>query len=91
MAVSRSYEFGVYVGISDWRHPSEYHGLKSSSVVGLADPRPHANNGFFLSIGRRGIYRYTLDIDRLRELRQHRLHQGFLSDDRLTGNLSLHK
>jgi hypothetical protein len=38
MAVSRSYEFGVYVGISDWRHPAEYHGLKSSSVAGLADP-----------------------------------------------------
>lgn len=91
MAVSRAYEFGVYVAISDWRYPTRYHGLRSSSVAGLADPRPPANNGFFSSMGRHAIQRYPLDIERLRELRQHRLTHAFLSDERLTGKLSLHK
>jgi predicted amidohydrolase len=91
MAVSRAYEFGVYVGISDWGYPSEYQGLKSSSVAGLADPRPHTHNGFFLNVGRRRIGRYTLDIDRIRGLRQHRSNHAFLSDERLSGNFSVHK
>lgn len=85
MAVSRAYEFGVYVGISDWSYPCEYHGLKSSSVAGLADPRPHTHNGFFLGLGRRRIDAYAMEIERVRELRQHRSNHAFLSDERLTG------
>jgi hypothetical protein len=36
MAIARAYEFSVYVGISEWAYPCEYHGLRSSSVAGLA-------------------------------------------------------
>ena len=82
MAISRAYEFGVYVGISDWAYPSDYYGLKSSSVAGLADPRPHSHNGFFLSLGQRRIEHYPINVERVRELRQYRLTHAFLSDKR---------
>ena len=85
MAVSRAYEFGVYVGISDWAYPCDYHGLKSSSVAGLADPRPQNHGGFFSKVGRRSILAHTLDLNRLRELREHRATHAFLSDETLTG------
>jgi len=88
MAISRAYEFGVYVGISDWAYPSEYHGLKSSSVAGLSDPRPRTHNGFFSKMGRRSIAPYAIDLVRLRELRRQRKTHSFLSDEMLTGKLS---
>jgi omega-amidase len=88
MAVSRAYEFGAYVGISDWAHPSDYHGMKSSSVAGLADPRPQNHNGFFSAVGRRTIVAYELDLTRLRWLRQHRSAQAFLSEESLNATLS---
>ncbi len=89
MAVSRAYEFGVYVGISDWAYPSEYHGLKSSSVAGLADPRPREHDGFFSRLGRRSVAGYPVDLDRLREFREHRESRAFLSDEALTGNIPI--
>lgn len=88
MAVSRAYEFGAYVGISDWAYPCQYHALKSSSVAGLADPRPTRHDGFFSKLGRSSIHGFEVDIPRLRELRQHRSSHAFLSDETLTGNFS---
>lgn len=38
LSVCRAYEFGVFVGISDWGHPSELGPLFTSGVAGLADP-----------------------------------------------------
>jgi hypothetical protein len=81
MAVARAYEFSVYVGISDWAFPCEYHGLRSSSVAGLADPRPRDGNGFFTRIGQRALTAHEIDLPRLRELRRHRNEHAFLSDE----------
>src|SRR5262249_14940716 len=86
MAIARAYEFSVYVGISDWAHPCEYHGLRSSSVAGIADPRPSNGNGFFTRIGERSIVAWEIDLTRLRELRQHRTRHAFLSDEALAAN-----
>lgn len=86
MAVARAYEFSVYVGISDWAFPCEYHGLKSSSVAGLADPRPRSGNGFFTRIGERSLVAYEIDLPRLRELRRYRNEHTFLSDETLIGD-----
>jgi omega-amidase len=88
MAVSRAYEFGTYVGISDWAYPSEYHALRSSSVAGLADPRPLHHDGFFSKIGRNSIQSFAIDIPRLRDLRRHRSDHAFLSDETLTGGFA---
>src|SRR5207244_11035847 len=38
LAVSRAYEYGVYVGISDWAHESELPLLPAAGVAALADP-----------------------------------------------------
>jgi predicted amidohydrolase len=86
MAIARAYEFSVYVGISDWAYPCEYHGLRSSSVAGLADPRPHNGNGFFAQVGDRSLVAYEIDLPRLRDLRQYRNEHRFLSDETLVGD-----
>jgi predicted amidohydrolase len=86
MAIARAYEFSVYVGISDWAYPCEYHGLRSSSVAGLADPRPHNSNGFFAQVGDRSLVAYEIDLPRLRDLRQYRNEHRFLSDETLVGD-----
>jgi predicted amidohydrolase len=83
MAIARAYEFSVYVGISDWAYPCEYHGSKSCSVAGLANPRPADDKGFFDRIGDRSLVKYELDLPRLRELRRHRNEHAFLSDEML--------
>ncbi len=88
MAISRAYEFGVYVGISDWAHPCDYHGLKSSSVAGFADPRPQTHDGFFSPLGIQTIIGHDLELSRLRWLREHRSTRAFLSDENLTRSLS---
>jgi omega-amidase len=85
MAVSRAYEFAVYVGISDWAYPSQYHQLRSSSVAGLADPRPLRRDGFFSKLGRNPIAGFEIDLSRLKDLRQHRARHAFLSDETLMG------
>jgi hypothetical protein len=88
MAISRAYEFGVYVGISDWAHPCDYHGLKSSSVAGFADPRPQSHDGFFSPLGIQPVVGYELELARLRWLREHRSSRAFLSDENLTRSRS---
>jgi predicted amidohydrolase len=85
MAVARAYEFGVYVGISDWAYPAEYHGLRASSVAGFADPRASIRGGFFSSLGKRAIAHYDVHLNRLRALREHRSAHAFLSDETLSG------
>lgn len=86
MAVARAYEFGVYVGISDWAYPAEYHGLRASSVAGFADPRASIRGGFFSSLGKRAIADYDVQLNRLRALREHRSAHSFLSDEPLHGS-----
>jgi predicted amidohydrolase len=88
MAIARAYEFSVYVGISDWAFPCDYHGLRSSSVAGLADPRPRNSNGFFARISERQLAAYEIDLPRLRELRSYRNEHAFLSDETLIGDPS---
>lgn len=77
MAVSRAYEFSTYVGVSDWAHPCEYHGLYSCGVSGLADPSPD-DECFFIPVGDKMFRSYELDFDRLDELRENRKARNFL-------------
>lgn len=86
MAIAEAYQFSVYAGISDWAHPCEYHRLRSSSVAGLADPRPPNGSGFFAQIGKRSIVAYDIDLPRLRELRKFRNEHAFLSYATLVGD-----
>lgn len=76
LAVARAYEFGTYVGISDWAHVPMPEHLFASGVGGLADPTTVNPAAFFSPIT--GDARsYELDFERLSEFRKDRRARGF--------------
>lgn len=77
LAVARAYEFGVYVGISDWGHPSRLPVLSASGVGGFADPTRLEPDAFFLPTGDRLAAIHRLDFERLEAFRADRLARGF--------------
>jgi len=77
LAVSRAYEFGTYVGISDWAYPSELPALFTSGVGGLADPTAIDPDKFFVPIGTSGVAVYDLDFEVLGAFRRDRVDRGF--------------
>jgi predicted amidohydrolase len=76
LAIARAYEFGVYVGISDWEHTPVTHGLPASAVGGFADPTTIDPAGFFTPIGA-ALRSYALDFEALDAFRSDRLKRGF--------------
>jgi hypothetical protein len=76
LAVARAYEFGVYVGISDWAPAPTPLGLPASGVGGLADPTTTDPDELYTPIG--GELRvYPLDFDALDRFRRDRSNRGF--------------
>jgi predicted amidohydrolase len=76
MAVARAYEFGAYVGISDWALDSVIP-RAPGAVAGFADPTRTEPRGFFTPVGRRGLGFFELDFDALDAFRADRLERGF--------------
>lgn len=76
LAVSRAYEFGVYVGISDWAYAPSPYGLPPSGVGGFADPTTADPSGLFSPI-RGSVQLHELDLARLESFRGDRLRRGF--------------
>lgn len=77
LAVARAYEFGVYVGISDWGHPS---GLPSGfpcGVGGFADPTGIDPEQFFTATGDQPVAVHELDFGALDRFREDRSRRGF--------------
>ena len=77
LAVARAYEYGLYVGISDWAHASVLPRLFASSVGGFADPTTVDPDGLFQPTGDAGVAIHTLDFDRLEAFREDRRQRGF--------------
>jgi predicted amidohydrolase len=77
LAVARAYEFGAFVGVSDWGHPSELPLLTSSGVGGFADPAEIDPAHLFKPIDPRGASAFELNFDRLAEFRHDRTDRGF--------------
>jgi omega-amidase len=77
LAVARAYEFGVYVGISDWGHPSGLDGGFPCGVGGFADPTATAPERFFTPIGNRDVAVYEVDFAALDTFRHDRASRGF--------------
>jgi predicted amidohydrolase len=79
LAISRAYEFGTYVGISDWAHvQTPEHLFFASGVGGLADPTVIDPDALFVPID--GDARlYELDFTALSAFRQDRRERGFFS------------
>jgi predicted amidohydrolase len=76
LTIARAYEFGVYVGVSDWEHTPVTIGLPASGVAGFADPTRVEPEAFFQPIAG-PLRRYTLDFDALDAFRRDRLKRGF--------------
>jgi predicted amidohydrolase len=77
LAIARAYEFGVYVGVSDWAHVPVPGLLQPSAVAGLADPTTTDVDAFFASLGDDSVRCFTLDFDKLAAFRADRLARGF--------------
>jgi predicted amidohydrolase len=77
LAVTRAYEFGVYVGISDWGHPSKLPSLFASGVGGFANPTGLDPNRFFTPIAEEGLSVFEIDMAALNAFRADRRERGF--------------
>lgn len=80
LAVSRAYEFGVYVGISDWSADAQLPALRTSGVGGFADPTTTDSDGFYSATGDARMQVVTLDLDALAAFREDRRARGFYWD-----------
>ena len=79
MAVARAYEYGIYVGISDWAVGSELPQLPACGVTGFVDPTQTSAEALFQPVATAGLVQ--LDFARLDAFRQDRRSQGFFWDD----------
>jgi omega-amidase len=77
LAIARAYEFGAFVGVSDWGHPSDLPLLAASGVGGLADPSTTDPSAFFRPIAASGASAYELDFEALERFRRDRMERGF--------------
>jgi predicted amidohydrolase len=77
LAVSRAYEFGAYVGVSDWHRGSDLPILLASGVGGFADPTAVEPERLFTAIGERTVSVHALDFDALETFRRDRSERGF--------------
>ncbi|HEX4473756.1 MAG TPA: carbon-nitrogen hydrolase family protein [Polyangiaceae bacterium] len=76
LAVARAYEFGAYVGVSDWPHHATGGAYSPSGVAGFADPTAVAPLDLFRGID--GAVRVVpLDFDALDAFRADRTRRGF--------------
>jgi predicted amidohydrolase len=78
LAVARAYEFGVYVGISDWGYPSQLPLQFACGVGGFADPTTAAPERLFSPIGQRSVAVHPIDFSTLADFRLDRAARGFL-------------
>jgi predicted amidohydrolase len=76
LAVARAYEFGVFVGISDWAHAVESGRLPPSGVAGLADPTRVDPPTMFRPVAS-SVQVYELDFAALASFRHDRQIRGF--------------
>lgn len=74
-AVARAYEYGVFVGISDWAHDSALPEQHTSGVAGFADPTPSDPAQLFQPVAETALV--DLDFSRLDAFRADRRARGF--------------
>jgi predicted amidohydrolase len=76
-AVCRAYEFGAYVGVSDWARTSVLPAHATSGVGGFADPTVTEPARLFSPIGAGGVAVHRIDLRALDAFRRDRLARGF--------------
>lgn len=76
LSVARAYEFGTFVGVSDWAHVATEGHLAPSGVSGFADPTATDPSKLFHAV-RGSVAVHQLDFAALDEFRRDRLIRGF--------------
>jgi predicted amidohydrolase len=76
LAVARAYEFGAYVGVSDWAHRTEWVQTPPSGVGGFADPTTADPAGLYRTIQGDATL-FDLDWPALERFRTDRVSRGF--------------
>jgi predicted amidohydrolase len=76
-AIQRAFEFGVYIGISDWRADSYLKEYRTCGVGGFADPTSTDPAKLFTEIGEKGITFFDVETDALENFRNDRKMRGF--------------
>ncbi len=77
LAVARAYEYGVFVGVSDWGYPSALPTQHACGVAGLADPTTTDPSGLFTALGDAAVRAFSLDFEALEAFRDDRRERGF--------------
>jgi predicted amidohydrolase len=77
LSVCRSYEFGAYVGISDWAEGSHLPLGRPAGVAGFADPTVVQPERLFERVGGAGVLVVEPDFERLERFRRDRIERGF--------------
>jgi predicted amidohydrolase len=76
MSVSRAYESGVYVAVSDWAPGTPLAGHHSAGVAGVANPHAVDGEQLWRPIGRPQLLVQPLDLGRLAAFREDRRVRG---------------
>ena len=79
LAVTRAWEHGVHVGISDWGSASSYGGLHAVGLAASASPAPVRPAGFITGRGNRRVRSIDVEIDRLRAFRADQHERGMFA------------
>lgn len=77
LSISRAYEFGAFVGVSDWGFPSELPMLAASGVAGFANPSLVEPTQLFQALDSSEARVFDLDFDALEAFRTDRKLRGF--------------
>jgi len=77
LAISRAYEFGAYVGISDWAYPSHLPSMFTAGAGGFADPTAIDPDRFFTPVPSAGVAVFDVDFAALDAFRRDRRARGF--------------
>lgn len=77
LAVTRAYELGAFVGVSDWAHDSTLPVLKASGVSGFADPTQEHADALFAPLDSAVARAFDLDFAALERFRDDRRGRGF--------------
>jgi len=77
LAISRAYEFGVYVGISDWAEDSILPRHQAAGVGGFADTTGSEPEFFYRSMNGNRCMLIEVNSDALRTFRKDRSDRGF--------------
>jgi len=77
LAITRAYELGVYIGISDWNEGSALPKYRTSGVGGFADPTQTDPERLFTPIDESGSMLVSIDFEALERFRADRRMRGF--------------